>query len=173
MPLLLIDRDSTLVETQSGEDFPQKASDFKPIDGMKRCIATCYELGYYIVVLSNQQGVGKFKSHKQVIEEMLYVAKLFDNKISHLYYAPQDDYAVRVNTYGMIVHNIVTGDDNYVKPGAGMALCAIKEYKENHICDSDLDVLFVGDSPEDAGMAENAGIAFMTVDEFKGKYDDT
>lgn len=137
---LFLDRDGVInVEV----NYLHKIEDFKFIDGIFDLCKYYQDLGYLIIVVTNQSGIAREyyseddfqKLTSWMVDEFLK----FGITLSHVYYCPH--------------HEAISGECDCRKPEPGMLLMAAKEY--------DLDLrssILVGDKERDIEAGLNAGL---------------
>ena len=157
---LFSDLDGTLIETLSGETFPKDESDWKLKKDVIEAIKKLNPERLYII--SNQGG----------IEKGYFTEESFENKMINIINSLRKCLPdVKDIDYEYCVTN--DKDNVFRKPNAGMI------YAIQHRCGISLsDALMIGDasgkegqfSDSDKKCAENAGMAYMDVEDFVNKY---
>ena len=157
---LFSDLDGTLIETLSGETFPKDENDWKLKTDVIEAIKKLNPEGLYIV--SNQGGIEKGYFSEESFENKMI------NIINSLRKCLPD---VKDIQYEYCVTN--DKDNVFRKPNAGMI------YAIQHRCGISLtEALMIGDasgkegqfSDSDKKCAENAGMAYMDVEDFINNY---
>jgi HAD superfamily hydrolase (TIGR01662 family) len=158
-PVLCLDMDGTIRRSKSGATFIKDADDIVLIPGVEEKIWKYSDDGYIVTLISNQGGVAHaYKSEHEAAEEVLATMRLFKRNPFHVV---QVCYFMEDGKVEPWCHRSLTR-----KPGYGMLVLVEAEcFKRYIIVDWDKS-LFVGDRPEDAACAANAGINFMHIDLF-------
>jgi histidinol-phosphate phosphatase family protein len=129
---LFLDRDG-VINTRLVDEYVTKPSEFEFIEDVPECIAFFTKVFARIVVVTNQQGVGKGLMTIQDLElihsQMLDSIKNAGGKIDKIYYCPE----------------LKEKNSFYRKPSVGMALLAKKDFPEIEFQKS----IMVGDSISD------------------------
>lgn len=154
--ILFADLDGTLIETKSGKTFPTDEFDWKFKDGIVEAIRR-YNPDY-LFIITNQGGI-----EKGFIDEEKFKRKIKTIQ-HHLNIFLQH---VRLIAYEYCISN--DKENPYRKPNIGM-IEKFKGFYENNIDNC----LMIGDasgkegqfSDSDKKCAENAGIAYMDVEDF-------
>ena len=169
MKLLICDKDGTLVRTKSGQTFVQHPEDQELIEGVADAIARYVANGWAIAIASNQGGVAAgFKTLEDAIKETRYALKLTGIITAAIAHSDEKQgYGECVwltsHYYETVTHTQLL----FRKPNSGMIdLLATNPYG-NTLWRGDVEVLFVGDRPEDQGAAANAKVDFMWADEWR------
>ena len=167
--LLLLDKDGTLTAPKSGKEFVQSPEDQKLLPGVADAIAAYAADGWMMVIVSNQVGVeAGHKTLESAIAEMRYCLKLLP-QIKNAYFCPDfagdqcwvcsnNPYAVDATNLSNFRHEF----DSFRKPNAGLMHMAIEERNQDIDC-----LLMVGDRDKDRNAAVNAGIPFMSAEEWR------
>ncbi len=115
--------------------------------------------GYLIFGVSNQGGVAHgFRSTYEVNKEFDATLALFDKNPFQIIKYCFNDAKGRVEPY--CYRSLLR------KPDIGMlAMLEVEAFNQGYIVDWD-NSIFVGDRPEDAACAANAGIQFIHIDQF-------
>lgn len=155
MKVLFLDLDKTLIETISGDKFPNDYKDWKFIETVKDNVLKYFNLGYSIVIVTNQGGI----AFNIVTEEELNIK--FET-ISMKMNIPMKFYYSKTNNKNDLLR----------KPNIGMFELAEKDLgkidKENSIMVGDASGLEGQFSDSDKMFAINAGIGtYYDVEEFK------
>lgn len=169
MKTIFFDIDGTLTETLSGNTFKQHPKDVKIIPGVVEGLNYFYD--YFKVGISNQGGVASgHKTLSDAIAEMRFTLLLLP-QLDFIYFCPdyQGLQCHRVDPLSDTAYTrLAENDDKYScrKPGAGMLFLAWQHF---NIKLSE-DVWMVGDRPEDADCAINAGISFLDATLFHQRF---
>ena len=137
---LFLDRDGVInVE----KNYLYKQSDFEFIDGVFELCKHYQNLGYLIIIVTNQSGIAREYYSKEnflkLTKWMISVFKKYGITITKVYFCPH--------------HPDISGECSCRKPKPGMILEAAKEF------DIDLSQsILVGDKERDIESALNAGI---------------
>lgn len=146
---LFMDLDHTVVRPKHGAKFPKDIHDWEFIPGVLDKMKRFNELGYLILIVSNQGGI---ELGYTTIPE--FTGKMFDIMVA------ANSYDVTINNYMYCISNDKA--DHMRKPNPGMAeiLATMNNIDlENSI--------MVGDMDTDEGFAKNAGIGeFYYIDKF-------
>ena len=181
MKLLLLDKDGTLVETQSGEKFVNKSWNQQPIAGVPEALTRYVADGWKPIIISNQGGVsasnsqtGKpHKSLENTILEMRFALELLPS-IAEAYFCPDrgetcwrvwDKDEIEYGVDSLLLWELGEFSGQFRKPRGGMLrlVMAIEVAEQT---------LYVGDRPEDQGAAFSAGIEFMWAQDWRESYHD-
>ena len=138
---LFLDRDGVINKKLDG-DYVKKVDEFKFIEGAKEAIHFFSSLFKRVVVVTNQQGIGKgIMTHENLQRVHDHMKKELDKlgvKIDAIYYCP----------------NLAAENAPCRKPNIGMAENAKKDFPEIDFNKS----LMVGDSLTDIQMGKKAGM---------------
>ena len=137
---LFLDRDGVI---NREKNYLYKKEDFEFIDGIFELCHFYQNLGYKIIVVTNQSGIARgFYNEDKFHELTSWMVGQFDKKglhVSKVYYCPH--------------HPKISGECRCRKPEIGMFLDAKEEF------DIDLiNSLMVGDNERDIEAAQKAGI---------------
>ena len=140
-PALFLDRDGVI---NKEVNYLYKKEDFEFIDGIFELCSFYQNLGYKIIVVTNQSGIARgFFNEDQFNELTNWMIGEFDKQglhVSKVYYCPH--------------HPEISGECRCRKPDIGMFLDAKEEF------DIDLEnSLMVGDNERDIEAAKKAGIS--------------
>lgn len=137
---LFLDRDGVI---NIEKDYLFKIEDFEFIDGIFELCRYFIDLGYIIIVVTNQSGIARsYYTKEQFLELTDWMVDEFKKegiKISKVYYCPH--------------HPEITGECDCRKPKPGMLLNAKNDFNID-LSNS----LLVGDKERDIQAALNAGI---------------
>ena len=137
---LFLDRDGTI---NIEKNYIYKIEDFTFIDGIFELILHYQNLGFLIVVITNQSGIARgFYSENDFLKLTEWMVGRFNEKgisIAKVYHCPH--------------HPDITGACNCRKPQPGMILQAAEEFS----IDLENSVL-IGDKKRDIQAGQNAGI---------------
>jgi D-glycero-D-manno-heptose 1,7-bisphosphate phosphatase len=138
---LFLDRDG-VINDRLIDDYVKHLHELKIIEGVPEAIALFTQLFGRIVVVTNQQGIGKGMMTAEDLEVIhgfiADVIKRSEGKIDQFYFAPQ----------------LAKEKSDYRKPGTGMGLAAQKDYPEIDFSKS----LMIGDSESDIEFGMNLGM---------------
>jgi D-glycero-D-manno-heptose 1,7-bisphosphate phosphatase len=178
--LLLLDKDGTLTTPVSGEKFVQTPWDQKPMEGVVPGIDAAARAGWEIAICSNQGGIDAgYKTLENCFQEMRFALELFP-KIAEAYFCPAnygsigescwrcwddclEEHRIQYGQFADELPYSQHGKTDYRKPGAGMLLLA------QAIQNAGV-VWYVGDRPEDEDAAKNAGVPFLSAEEWRSIY---
>jgi len=162
---LFIDLDGTLINTVSGNTFPEDCTDFRiRKEVLDKIVAVLPNIGIFAIV-TNQGGIPQFVSKKD-FEAKLYSIMVFMQN----YYKRQD----RGPFIPMVEGRYCTStdkDDHFRKPNVGMLERILACYPSKP---SKEEMLMIGDasgkpgqfSDSDKKCAENFGIDYIDVEDF-------
>ena len=136
-PLVLLDRDGTLIENSH---FLRDPSKVKLLDGVGEGLRALQDAGFSLAVVTNQQGMGlgyfNYEEFVAVNSEMLRQLSPYGIQISRFYFCPHS----------------VAEQCACRKPGSQMIKRALGEFS----CAPE-DCFVIGDAPSDVTAAEDAG----------------
>lgn len=145
---LFLDRDG-VINKRIVDDYVKKWDEFEFNDGVIDAIKKFKSVFGTIVVVTNQQGIGKGIMHAEDLElihkNMIYELSYFGGKIDKVYYSPflaSENHPTR-------------------KPAIGMALQAKKDFPAIDFSKS----IMVGDSGSDIEFGKNAGMKTVFIGE--------
>jgi len=151
---LFLDRDGVINE-RIVDDYVRSKEGFKFLPGALEAIAGFTKVFKRIIVVTNQQGVGKgLMQHRDVDEIHEYMVNQIENaggKIDRVYYCP----ALHAN------------NDPCRKPNPGMAFSAKNDFPDVDLSKS----LMIGDSISDLEFAQNAGMMSAYIIDEPYKYE--
>lgn len=150
---LFLDRDG-VVNKRLIDDYVKSIDEFEFLDGVPEAIAYCNTLFGRVVVVTNQQGIGKeLMSHEdldQIHQHMSDELAKHQAKIDRYYYCSM----------------LASDKHNCRKPNPAMGLWAKKDFPE---IDFEKSVM-IGDSESDIGFGKNLGMTTIFIgDEKKDK----
>ncbi len=135
---LFLDRDGTINKRLMG-DYVKKIEEFEFLPGVKEAVATFNELFRYIVVVTNQQGIGKeLMSHADLHKVHDFMNKKlseFGASLDEILYCP----------------HLAALDPSCRKPNPGMAFQAKESFPEIDFKNS----IMVGDTESDILFGKN------------------
>lgn len=138
---LFLDRDG-VINHQIIDDYVKEVHELKIIDGVPDAIALFTQLFGRIVIVTNQQGIGKGLMTEDDLHHLHgFINNLIENyngKIDKIYFAPQ----------------LASSRDPYRKPGIGMGLHAKKDFPD---IDFEKSVM-IGDSEGDIKFGTKLGM---------------
>lgn len=150
---LFLDRDG-VINTRIENDYVKTPDEFHFLPSAVEAIVTFSALFGKIVVVTNQQGIGKgIYSHEDlasVHQKMLREVESAGGHIDAVFYAPQ----------------LASENSPMRKPGIGMAIAAKEKFPEIDFAKS----IMVGDTASDMEFARAAGMKFVfcCADELHG-----
>lgn len=143
---LFLDRDG-VINKKLENDYVKHTTEFEFIDGVLNALRILNPLFKHIVVVTNQQCIGKriiFPEDLELIHQnMLYEISYLKGRIDKIYYAPQ----------------LASENHPYRKPGIGMALQAKQDFPDIDFSKS----IIVGDSMSDMEFGKNAGMKTVYI----------
>lgn len=143
---LFLDRDG-VINTRIIGDYIVKWEQFEFIDGVLEALAHFSQLFHRIVIVTNQQGIGKGLHTEPELEQlhakMLAVITESGGRVDAIYYSPY------------LAHE----NDPSRKPNIGMALQAKKDFPEIAFDKS----IMVGDTQSDMEFGRNAGMKTVFI----------
>lgn len=142
---LFLDRDGT-INIDTGHLY--KIEDFEFIDGMPELIKKYNDLGYKIIVITNQAGIAKkYYTEEDVNKLHKYINESLENDGAHIdafYFCPH--------------HPDFTGECKCRKPNPGMILRAVKDFDINLE-----ESILIGDKETDIEAGIKAGIKRLVL----------
>jgi D-glycero-D-manno-heptose 1,7-bisphosphate phosphatase/D-glycero-alpha-D-manno-heptose 1-phosphate guanylyltransferase len=142
---LFLDRDGVINKQRTG-DYVKTWDEFLFLDGVLEALPLLSALFKYIIIVTNQRGVGKGLMTLQALEDihsrMLHEITAHNGRIDKLYYC-----------------TALEENDSNRKPNTGMALQAQKDFPGIEFGKS----LLAGDSVSDMKFAGNAGIPAILI----------
>jgi histidinol-phosphate phosphatase family protein len=143
---LFLDRDG-VINKRIADGYVENISDFHFLPQVPQAVALCKKRIGRIIVVTNQQGIGK----GIMTEEQLAVV--------HTYLKEQ------ISDIDRIYHAPYLSCENHImrKPNIGMALAAKKDFPEIDFQKS----IMVGDSQSDIAFGKNAGMVTVFISEVK------
>lgn len=143
---LFLDRDGVINKRIPG-DYVKKWDEFEFLEGVSEAISSFSSLFGKIVVVTNQQGIGKGIMHVDdlmlIHSNMCYELNYFGGRIDKVYFSPyleSENHPTR-------------------KPGIGMALNAQKDFPQINFSMS----MMVGDSVSDLEFGKKAGMKTVFI----------
>jgi len=138
---LFLDRDGVINKRIFG-GYIKNWKEFEFLPGVKQAIAIFSKVFNRIIIVTNQQGVGKGVMSKTIVEEihseLTKVVSQAGGRIDAVYYCPE----------------LATTEGNCRKPGTSMAERAKSDFPEIDFSKS----LMVGDTASDILFGKNAGM---------------
>ena len=138
---LFLDRDG-VINQKIDDDYVKKIAEFQFVDGVLESLKNFGSTFGRIVVVTNQQGIGKGLMTESNLNEvhgyMLEKIQQSGGRIDKIYFAP----------------NLAAENSNYRKPGTGMGLKAKEDFPEIDFEKS----LLIGDSESDIEFGINLGM---------------
>ena len=147
---LFLDRDG-VINKKIDNDYVKHWIDFKFIEGTFEALKKLDAVFGKIVVVTNQQGIGKqlyrVEDLELIHQNMLYEITYLGGRIDKVYFSPY----------------LHSQNHPTRKPGIGMALQAQKDFPEIDLTKS----IIVGDSMSDMEFGRNAGMKTIFISEEK------
>lgn len=143
---LFLDRDG-VINKKIDNDYVKSVTEFALIEGALKAIAILSPLFKTIIVVTNQQGVGKGlmneKDLNQIHQHMLHKVRVSGGRIDAVYFAPW------------------LKDQNHPerKPGIGMAEKAKRDFPKIDFTNS----MMVGDSASDVAFGKQSGMRTVLI----------
>lgn len=166
--LLILDRDGTI--TQNGVrpgDYINHHTELAPIPGATERINQYFADGWRVVVASNQGGIEKgFISLEECIAGFDRTMLMFP-EVEYCLFCPNAWPSLGVRAYGVAKGGINANPEfisgvnwgGFRKPEPGMLIWLRDRFSTD-------ECLFVGDRPEDEQAAKNAGMSFLSADDW-------
>lgn len=143
---LFLDRDG-VINKKLDHDYVKHSTEFEFIDGVLPALATLNTIFGNIVVVTNQQCIGKgiitVDDLDLIHKNMLYEISYLKGRIDKVYFAPQ----------------LASENHQQRKPNIGMALQAKEDFKNIDFSKS----IIVGDSMSDMQFGRNAGMKTVYI----------
>lgn len=143
---LFLDRDG-VINDRLIDDYVKTLAELKIIEGVPEAIKKFSQIFGRIVVVTNQQGIGKGRMTADDLEiihgYMNNLFKEYGGEIDKFYFAPQ----------------LASEGHNDRKPGTGMGLKAKKDFPEIDFSKS----LMIGDSESDIAFGMNLGMTTILL----------
>jgi histidinol-phosphate phosphatase family protein len=145
---LFLDRDG-VINKKLDNDYVKHWIEFQFLEGVFDALKKCDEVFGKILIVTNQQGIGKGIYRTEDLElihkNMMYEISYFKGRIDKVYHSPY----------------LATENHPTRKPGIGMAEQARKDFPEIDFEKS----LIVGDSISDMQFGRNAGMKTVYINE--------
>jgi histidinol-phosphate phosphatase family protein len=152
---LFLDRDG-VINKRIIDDYVKKWEDFEFIEGVIDAIKIFSAIFGRIVVVTNQQGIGKGLMQTEDLElihkNMTYEINYFKGRIDKIYFSPY----------------LASENNPNRKPGIGMALQAKNNFPEIDFTKS----IMIGDSVSDLEFGKNAGMKTIFIHHKNNKFAD-
>ncbi|MCB9262745.1 MAG: HAD-IIIA family hydrolase [Flavobacteriales bacterium] len=143
---LFLDRDG-VINKRLIDDYVKSVDEFKFLYGAKKAIAAFSQIFGRIIVVTNQQGIGKglmsVNDLEQIHQKMKNAIEKSGGRIDKIYHCPQ----------------LKTVKNNCRKPNNTMGLMAKKDFPEIDFKKS----LMIGDSISDLKFAQNLGMQSIFI----------
>ncbi|MFL5753460.1 MAG: D-glycero-alpha-D-manno-heptose-1,7-bisphosphate 7-phosphatase [Bacteroidia bacterium] len=147
---LFLDRDG-VINKKLENDYVKHWVEFEFLDGVLDALKKCNELFGKIVIVTNQQGIGKgiyrIEDLELIHKNMLYEIAYFKGRIDKVYFSP----------------HLASENHPSRKPGTGMAEQAKKDFPEIDFSRS----IIAGDSLSDMEFGRNTGMKTAFIGELK------
>lgn len=145
-PAVFLDRDGVLNEEIS---YISKVDDLHIFPYVQSCVRKIHELGYFVIVISNQSGIARGIIEEEIILEINNKLKI-ETGVDAIYFCPHHPKGI-VQKYAI--------QCECRKPGIGMIKSACKDYE------IDLEQSFmVGDRASDIKTGINCGIKTILLE---------
>lgn len=152
---LFLDRDG-VINHRIWDDYVKQTSEFVLLDGVAESISIFNQLFYKVLVVTNQQGVGKgLMTERNLFDIHAYCSELLlekNGQIDHYYFAP----------------DLKNAENNMRKPNSGMALKAKSDFPQIDFSKS----IMVGDTDSDIEFGRNLGMKTVYVSHEGSRNDD-
>lgn len=143
---LFLDRDG-IINKLRPNDYVKSVDEFCFIDGVLECFVDLSKLFGKVIIVTNQQGIGKGimtledleKIHKYLTSKVFE----FEGRIDQIYFCP----------------SLASENDPNRKPEIGMALQAKKDFPSIDFKNS----IMIGDSQSDIDFGKNAGMKTVLI----------
>lgn len=143
---LFLDRDGVINKRLMG-DYVKSVDEFELIDGVAESISKANSIFGRVVVVTNQQGIGKgLMTERNLYDIHTYCSKLLVKEnafVDAYYFAP----------------GLASADNELRKPNSGMAFQARKEFGEIDFSKS----VMVGDSQSDIDFGKRLGMVTVFI----------
>ncbi|MEO8761970.1 MAG: HAD family hydrolase [Bacteroidia bacterium] len=143
---LFLDRDG-VINKRLEDDYVKILSEFEFLDGVPEAIKNFTDLFGKIIVVTNQQGIGKGvyteNDLNMIHHYMMDEIEKHDGKIDQVYHSPY----------------LASENHHWRKPNIGMALQAQKDFPEIDFSKS----VMIGDSMSDMEFGRNAGMTTVYI----------
>lgn len=153
---LFLDRDGVVNKRKEG-DYIRSVDEFQFLDGVIASLAKLSEIFGLIIIVSNQQGVGKKLMSEEDLQKihqfLIKNVKAGGGRIDAIYYAPQ----------------LVQENSAFRKPNIGMALQAKKDFPQIDFRKS----IMVGDSLSDMEFGKKANMITVFLTQNGGNFPNT
>lgn len=147
---LFLDRDG-VINKRLMDDYVKSVDEFELLDGVASSISKANQLFGRVVVVTNQQGIGKkIMTERNLSEIHAYCSELLNEskaRIDQYYFAP----------------NLASEENNLRKPNGGMAQQAKADFPEINFLKS----VMVGDSNSDIEFGQRLGMKTVFIGEKK------
>ena len=141
---LFLDRDG-VINQRIIDGYVENVSDFRFLPSVPEAVALCKKSFGRIIVVTNQQGIGKGIMTEEQLTVVHAYLKMQIPEIDRIYHAP----------YLACENNIMR------KPNIGMAVAAKKDFPEIDFKKS----IMVGDSASDIAFGKNCGMLTVFISE--------
>ena len=143
---LFLDRDG-VISDRLPDDYVRRWEDFRFLDGVPEALAMLNPVFGRIIIVSNQQGVGKGLMSRQNLEEIDRCMKKYI-----------EGHFGRIDASFYCTH-LASENHPDRKPGTGMALKAKEKYPEIDFSKS----VMIGDSPSDIEFGQRLGMVTVFI----------
>lgn len=167
---LLLDLDGTVRESVSGVIFINQPTDQRVIDGAAEAAIAWQRQGWAIYGVTNQKGVlaehktleSMIAEQRRTIELMPCIDAIFacpDEGNTCYFITLKEQIAVQRMGLNAVWQGL------FRKPNAGMLMAAVNYHA--YWFNPDYQAVMVGDRPEDKQAAENAGVRFLSAEDWR------
>jgi D-glycero-D-manno-heptose 1,7-bisphosphate phosphatase len=175
MKLAIFDKDGTLTTPKSGANFVQNPEDQVLLPGVAEGIAALAADGWALAIASNQGGVAAgYKSVYSAIDEMLYAMDLSSIDLAMAAHSYENEYGEAIfldlSDGGRFWEIITNRQRKFRKPNEGMIDYLASTFYGSRHWMPEIQILFVGDRPEDQQAAAAAGVPFQWADEWRATH---
>ena len=147
LKIAFLDRDGIINKNDPNGGYVLRPEQFHLVDGIIDFLTALTQMNYRLIVITNQQGVGKGPMTEQDLDDIhAFMCQLLDDggiSIESVYYCP----------------HLASVDCHCRKPNPGLFLRAAQEHAINLS-----QAIFIGDSLTDAEAGKSAGVRTFLID---------